>query len=120
MAAVDPQFAQWLQEEGLWAVSEDAIATARWGNDAITSERMTSIAFKADAETESGRQLAFMAGPAVPERHLIPGEWRQFRGQVITVTIDQLGYGEGLDVFLLAAEDDKATGLSAVTVLRRL
>jgi hypothetical protein len=117
--AVDPIFAQWLQDEGLWSIAEDAGSVARWGDSAITAERMTSIAFKADAAAEAGRQLAFMGAPCVSEAHLLPGEWRGYVGQVITITIDKLGYDAGLDVFVLGVEDD-GSGLSTVTVLRRL
>lgn len=119
MASVDPVFAQWLQDEGLWTVAEDAAAVARWGDRAITAERMTSIATKAGAVAEAARQLAFMGGPHAIEVHTLAGEWRSRRGQVITIYGDNLGYG-GIEVFLLGAEDDKATGLSVATVLRRL
>lgn len=120
MAAVDPVFAQWLQGDGLWVVKEDAAAVARWGDRAITAERMTSIATKAGAEAEATRQLAFLGGPHVIDVHELAGEWRSKRGQMITITGPYLGYDAGIDVFMLGAEDDLATGLSSVTVLRRL
>jgi hypothetical protein len=120
MANVDPIFAQWLQEEGLWLVAEDAAGIARWGADAIKSERMTCIALRADADIEAARQLLFMRGPLVVDEHVLAGEWRQYRGQVITLTIDRLGYDAGVGVWVLGAEDNKATGLSTVTVLRSL
>lgn len=120
MASVDPFYAQWLQKAGLWVVRTDAGTLARWGDTAITAERMTSIALKADAVAEGDRQLAFMAGPHVIDEHLLTGEWRSYRGQVATLTIDQLGYHDGADVFVIGAEDDEATGLSKVTVIKRL
>ncbi|WP_337846261.1 hypothetical protein [Sphingomonas sp.] len=120
MAQVDPLFAQWLQDEGLWLVREDAERVGRWGDTALLGERMTSIAFKGDAQAEADRQLAFLGGPLALDEHLLVGEWRHLRGQVITLTIDKLGYSGGVDVFLLSAEDDKASGLSRVTVIRRL
>lgn len=120
MAAVDPLFAQWLQDEGLWALREDAEQVARWGDTALSTERMTAIALKADAQAEGDRQLEFLGGPLVIDEHLLSGEWRGLRGQVVTLTIPQLGYDNGVDVFVISAEDDKATGLSRVSVVRRL
>lgn len=120
MTAVDPLFAQWLMAAGQWHVAEEALLKATWGDVAVTSERMTTIATKADAETEAGRQLAFMGGPLASEEHLLKGEWASFIGCVITLTIDQLGYDAGLDVFVIGAQDDRETGVSRVTVLRRL
>lgn len=117
---VDPVVAQWLQDEGLWSLVEDAPAIVRWAVGAITSERMTSIAFKVDADAEAARQLAFMIGPLVIDEHIMLGEWRRYRGQVITITGDKLGYGGGVNVFVLAVQDNLGTGLSTVTVLRRL
>lgn len=120
MASVDPLFAQWLQAEGLWVVADDAGAAALWGNGALTVERTSSIAFKGDATTEAARQLAFLRGPLVMDEHVLSGQWRSYRGQVITLTGNRLGYDTGVDVFVLGAEDNQATGLSTVTVLRRL
>lgn len=93
---------------------------ARWGDDAVKSERMTSIALRADADTEAARQLLLLRGPLVVDEHLLRGEWRGYRGQVITITGTRLGYEAGVDVFVLGAEDNQATGLSNVTVIRRL
>lgn len=120
MAAVDPVFAQWLQAEGLWQVSEDAVLRARWTDKALTTSRMTTIALKADATAEGARQLAFLGPVSVIDEHLLIGEWRDRRGQVITLTSGKLGYNAGIDVFVLGAEDDRAAGTSRVTVLRRL
>lgn len=120
MAAVDPVFAQWLMADGRWLVSEDATLRARWGDKALTTSRMTTIAAKADAEAEGARQLAFLGPVAAIDEHLLVGRWKHLRGQVITLTIDRLGYEAGAQVFLLGAEDDDATGLSRVTVLKRL
>ena len=120
MASVDPIFAQWLQSEGLWQLSEDVVLVARWGDKALTTERMTTIALKADATAEAARQLAFLGPVCAIDEHLLVGEWRGYRGQVITLKIAQLGYDAGADVMLLGAQDDRASGLSRVIVLRRL
>lgn len=120
MATVDPVYAQWLQSDGLWLVQDDATLTARWGNRALTTQRMTTIANKADAVAEATRQLAFMGGPHVIDEHILSGEWGDYVGRVITLTGSKLGYDAGVEVFVIGAEDNRATGLSTVTVIRRL
>lgn len=120
MAAVDPVYAQWLQADGLWFVGSDAALAARWGTSAVTSQRMTTIAGAADAEAEAARQLGFLGGPLVREKHLLVGKWAGRLGQVVTLTIAQLGYDAGVDVFVVGAEDQLSSGTAWVTVLRRL
>lgn len=120
MTVADPLFAQWLMADGQWHVAEDAARRATWGDVALTSERMTTIANKADAEAEGARQLAFMGGPLVAEEHALVGEWAAYIGRVITITIGQLGYDAGIDVFVIAVTEEPSTGMSRVTVLRRL
>lgn len=120
MAIVDPVFAQWLQSAGLWHVQANSELAARWGDAALTTERMTTIASKADAEAEAVRQLSFLGPPAVIDEHLLAGEWAAYLGQVITLTGDQLGYELGVEVFVIGVEDDRAVGTSRVSVIRRL
>lgn len=122
MSLVDPVYAQWLMARCLWAVSTDEAAADRWGTSALTKERQTTIADKADAEAEAARQLAFMGGGGsmVLDEHLLLGQWARYRGQVITITGKRLGYAGGVNVFVLGAQDNLATGTSVVTVLRRL
>jgi len=119
---VDSLFAQWLQQDCLWRVSEDAAAVARWGDGASTAERKTGIALRGDAAIEAERQLEFLGEgrPLVIDEHLLTGAWASLIGMVITVSGPELGYEGGVDVFLLGAADDHATGTSTVTVLRRL
>lgn len=122
MSAVDPIYAQWLMANGLWQVSTDATINARWGATALTTERVTTIATEADAATEAARQIAFLggSGPLAIEEHELVGEWAAYLGQAITLTIDRLGYDAGLAVFVIGALDNRATGTSTVTVIRRL
>lgn len=120
VTAVDPLFAQWLMSAGQWHVAENAGLKATWGDVAVTSERMTTIATKAGAEAEAERQLAFMGGPLVIEEHVLVGEWAAFLGRVINLKIAELGYDHGLDVFVIGVQDDRSDGISRVTVVRRL
>lgn len=122
MSTVDPLYAQWLMAEALWQTSSAEAVVARWGATAQTTTRTTTIATRADAAAEAARQLAFLggSGPLVVDEHQLRGAWGQYLGQIITLTINQLGYDAGLDVFVIGAQDDHATGLSTVTVVRRL
>lgn len=119
MAAVDPLFAQWLQGTPLWAPRTNAALAQRWGDSAITGERQTGIATYGAAVEEAERQLAFFArGPFATDVHQIPGDdWHREVGRVVRLTIDQIGYSGGADVFVLGAEVDRASGMSEVTVL---
>lgn len=122
MTAVDPIYAQWLMAEALFSVSSDATLNARWGSSAQTTERLTTIATDTDAAAEAARQIAFLGGngPLAIEEHELVGEWAGHLGQIITLTIDRLGYDAGLAVFVIGAQDNRATGTSTVTVIRRL
>lgn len=120
--AVDPLFAQWLQSPADTAVRASAAAIARWGNSAITTERVTGMALKADAEAEADRQLSFFArGPFATEAHVVTGtDWQASLGRVVTFVNERLGYAGGLDVLVTGVEIDRATGMSTITVLRPL
>jgi len=120
MAQVDPVFAQWLQSDALWAVATDATLLGRWGDKALTTERSTTIALRADAIAEGQRQLTFLGGPLAIEEHLLAGTWADRLGQVVTLAGLDLGYDAGLQVFIIGVRDERATGLSTVTVIRRL
>jgi len=50
----------------------------------------------------------------------VPGSWAAFLGRVITLTIDRLGDNAGLPVFLIGVQDKRSTGISTLTVIRRL
>ena len=120
MPSVTPLFAQWLTGDALWASRVSAAMTARWGERAVLAERATGIALLADAQDEADRLLAFFAeGPfAVDEHQVVMGDgWAGQLARVVTLTIDKLGYGDGVDVFVLEATDDRATGLSTIAVL---
>lgn len=122
MAVVDPIFAQWLMAPALWRVSADATLNARWGASAQTTERVTTIANGADVAAEAARQIAFLGGngPLAIEEHELVGEWAQYLGRIVTLTIDRLGYDAGLNVFVIGAQDNRGAGTSILTVIRRL
>lgn len=120
MPVVDPIYAQWLQSRSRERVCEDATRKQRWGTVGVSTSRMTTLSEEADAATEGARQLAFLGGPLVIEEHLVEGTWAGRIGQVISVTGPRLGYQAGIDVFVIGAADDRATGVCRLTVLRRL
>ncbi|PZU10918.1 hypothetical protein [Sphingomonas sp.] len=120
--AVDPLFAQWLQADGDYALRETAGASALWGASGLTTERLTGIATEAAAQAEGDRQLAFFErGPFAIDVHDVIGtDWQEQLGTVITLTVKQLGYDAGQDVFLIGVDADRSTGITALTVLRPL
>lgn len=122
MATVDPTFAQWLQDQASFVLREDAAAKARWGNGALTAEVVTAIATQAAAEAEGDRQLAFFArGPFAIDLHDVVGtDWGSELGRVVTLTINELGYDNGVDVFVIGIEPDRSTGITTLTTLRPL
>jgi hypothetical protein len=122
MASVDPLFAQWLQASADYAVRSDVAAAARWGATAKTTERVTAIATKAAADVEADRQLAFFGrGPFAEDVHELVGtDWVNEIGRVVTLSIPELGYDNGVAVLVIAAESDRAAGTSTVTALRPL
>ncbi len=122
MANVDPLYAQWLQREADYVVRADAASSARWGATALSTEKLTAIATLAGASIEGDRQLAFLArGPfAIDVHQLVGTDWADAIGTVVTLTGDRLDYDEGVDVFVIAAEVERSTGLSSVTVARPL
>lgn len=121
MPAVDPLFAQWLMSDADHVVRSVA-APLTWGATAIVAERVTGIATLAGAAAEADRQLGFWsAGPYAIEVHRLIGlDWEKERGQIVTLTIDQLGYDAGIDVFVIEVETDRTIGVSEVAVLRSM
>ena len=119
MSSVDPLFAQWLQSTADHVIRTDAGIAARWGDTALTTERVTGIATRVAASDEADRQLGFFSrGPfAVDVHQLLGTDWAADIGRVITLSIDRLGYDAGVDVFVLEVEADRTTGISSVTVL---
>jgi len=120
MASVDPLVAQWLQSDGLWSVSESAPMRQRWGETAITAERMTTLSTANDAANEGARVIAFRGQPMVEDQADLPGAFVSAIGRIITIEHPDLEYEAGMDVFVIGAEDDWATNVSRVTFLRRL
>ena len=121
MATVDPLYAQWLQKQSDEVVRIDA-AAARWGATAQSTERLTPIATRAAALAEADRELAFFSrGPFGIDVHQLAGtDWINAIGTVITLVGPDLGYDDGVDVFVIEAEPDPTTGISNVTVIRPL
>ncbi len=120
MAIPTVTFAEWLRSPALYVTAANATTAANWGDDAPSSERETALALLGEADTEAARQLAFMGVPMAKEVHQLRGRFVSYIGKVITLTVARLGYEAGLQVFVLGANDDLASGTSNVTVLRKL
>jgi len=120
MTAVNPTFAEWLQADDLPSRAIDATLAARWGDSAVESTITSALALKSGADAESARQQAFLGYPLVEDVHTVVGEHRDKLGQVVTITCPYLGYGSGVDVFVVGVKEDRAANLTTLTVLRRL
>lgn len=117
---VDAAQVQWLKDGAKFEVSTDAGIVAAWGADASETEIVSPLALVADATPEAARQEAFLKGPLVVDRHIVPGLKAHLTGRPVTLTIARLGYDAGLDVFVLGAEEQDGVELTTLTVLRRL
>lgn len=113
-------YAEWLRSPALYMTAADGTTAANWGDDAPTSERLTALSNSGDADTEAARQRTFMGVPMAKEVHNVVGRFAPYIGKVITLTVARLGYDAGVEVLVLGAQDDLSTGLSQVTVLRKL
>lgn len=119
MPTVDPARADWLKREALFSAATVSGAFTKWGDLALDSTIISALALKADADTESAKQAAFMAGPLAREKIDVIGFRKDLVGQVVTITGDRLGYeAGGLAVFVLGAAEQG--GFTTLTVLRRL
>lgn len=117
---IDAGYVDWLRSAGLYTSAEDSAIVARWGDRAIESEIMTPLALKTGADAEAARQLALFSGPLVIDDHIVPGLRRDLHMQVVTLTIDALGYDGGQPCFVLRTDESESVAQTTLTVLRRL
>lgn len=120
MANLAASLVDWLQSDALYSRATDATMTSRWGDLAVESSLISPLALKADTDAEAARQIAFLANVLAVDTHLVKGAHRDKLGQVVTLTIAELGYDAGVDVFVIGAEEDRGAGMTSLTVLRRL
>lgn len=119
MNAVDAGLVAWLKEGAMFSAATDAAAAARWGSAAAETEILSPLALVGGAEAEAARQLDFLRGPLAVEQLDVAGSGVELIGTVRTIVADALGYGGGLDVFVIGYADGD-TGRTTLTVLRRL
>lgn len=120
MSLVDPDFAEWLAREEVLAVAADAGAEERWGSLAIDTRTSSPLAFRAAALVEAARQLSFRQGVVVVDRLRVPGRHVGMIGRVVTLTAAKGGYEDGVNVFVLDADETDAGGGTVLLVLMRL
>lgn len=120
MAAVDPGIADWLKSRALFAAAISAGIAAAWGEDAAETEIVSPFALKADAEAEAARQLAFLSGPLAIDTHVVHGLRADLFGSAVTIQADQYGYGAGVAVFVIGAEEAEDAEQTTLTVVRKL
>lgn len=120
MTLVDPDFAEWLRRDEVLAVAFDSVAATRWGALALDTRTSSPLAFKADAEAEAARQLAFRPGVLAVETLRVPGQHVGMIGRMVRLTASKGGYSAGVDVFVVGADETVSPGGTIFTVLRRL
>lgn len=118
--AVTADYALWLQSPARFVTYTDPALAALWGDIAKETRIISPFATQEAALAEGARQMAFLGFALAEDVHVIPGAHRDKLGQVVTLTIDRLGYDAGVDVFVIGAEEDRAANLTTLTVLRRM
>ena len=117
---VTPSYGDWLQSEALYVSVSDATLASRWPTQAIESEGISPLADPDDADDEGERQIAFLGPPKDVDLHVVPGQQRGVVGCMVTLTIEKLGYEDGVDCFVLGADENQVPGCTVLTVLRRM
>ena len=117
---IDAATSEWLKKGALFETGADAAIAAAWGATAVEAEMVSALATQAGATAEAARQIAFWKGPLAVEVHDVPGLRSDLLFKVITVTINQLGYNAGLNVFVIFYEEQELVRRTRLTVLRPL
>lgn len=115
----DSSFADWLKTGALY-VTRPSPSAATWTptGTGIESEIVSPLATRAAAVTEGDRQAAFMGGPVVKDRLLVPGARKDLYGKAFNARGDRLGYsGVAVPVYCIGAEE-LDNGWTALTVVR--
>lgn len=116
-------FGEWLQAPERLVTLDDAVMTARWGDDAEVAAVSTVLDMESAANAEAARHVAFKSGPLVEEEIVVPGllDVALYRGRVWTIRIanDEL-YSAGLPVFVLGGEASYQTGTTRLFIIRKL
>lgn len=119
---IDAATVEWLKTGAKFEASTGAGIAAAFGADASETEIVSCVALQADAATEAARQQGFLEGPLAIETHDVPGSRIDLWCRAVTITGDRLGYevGAGLNVFVIAVEEQDAVTRTKLTVLRKL
>lgn len=118
--SVDAEFAAWLRSTSLVAVTSSAALEAAWGELAATSESVSALAAKADAEAEASRQLDLFGVPMVVEVLQVHGLRIDLFAKPITLMAPRAGYAAGATVFVIGAKELDGVERTNLTVLRKL
>lgn len=118
--SVDAAEVTWLKEGRQYAAAANTAVQARWGAAAVETDILSPLALLPGAVAEAARQAGFLGGPLAIEKHDVPGERVDLMLTVQTITAPGLGYGAGIDVFVIEAEEREDVERTTLTVLRRL
>ncbi len=123
MPAVDSAYAQWLQSANRLTITSDLSNASKWNLLAQDLTASSIIAREADALIEAQRQLDFRSAPLAEEKIELPKLYQvaALRGRVWTIKIaGDAAYQNGADVFVLGGVADHGSGITTLTVLRKL
>lgn len=116
MTAVDPAYAIGLKNEALYLRALSPASS--WGARGVSSKAISPLAQRNACEVEAVRQAAFLGGPTVRDRAVVPGARRDLIGRTITLRFAGLGYSGGVACFVIGADEGESE--TVLTVLRRL
>jgi hypothetical protein len=117
---VDPAFAAWLKSDALYSTGYASGVSATWGSRATSSTIVSPLAAKADADAESARQAAFLAGPLVRDTLVVPGQRSDLICRAVNAAGDRLGYEATPTVFVIGVDETQIEGCTMLIVLRKL
>lgn len=108
--------AEFLKSAERFAVAESAAIQARWGEDAADTTQSTPLHLAADATTEAGRQLAYLAQVRARDTVELEGLHSDLEGATISIPYaGRLGMGATVDMLVTRVRLDRAGGRTIVT-----
>lgn len=119
---IDLSHAEWLQSESRIA-AVDIAGAAGWGDVAQVLELASTVDASADANALAAQIAGFFPGALVEETVSIADilDVNDLTGKVLPIVSDaHSAYGAGPEVFILGGGVDHGSGITQLTVLRRL
>lgn len=117
MTQVLPTIAEWLKTGYLTHAASAPLVAQAWGDLSNDSEISAPYANRGDAQIEGTAQIGFLGQPMAQEQLRVPGRRVDLVGQARRIVADRVGYGTGILVFILGAQEENDNS-TLLTVLR--